>query len=240
MVFSSVYPSRRVPMSRLRPGACCQPPDILGYYGLFLNGASAILFDHGVWCLRSCRQGQGYTRLFHVHCPAMAASCILIGICYFCGFRRQSGDQMGHSKFLGFYLIWRDGAVPAISRPSGPCPLIGRIRARLQPCSGLLLLFPRFEVDGLMSSWLFRSHSAAWVCLGLWFRMRCSRRHHCARPRGVAIGHMRRRLFVGLLWCCRSGRAKADPVLHDPWHPDHPERITARFILGPTDGAAKR
>ena len=82
-------------------------------------------------------------------------------------------DEMGHLRFLGFYLAAGVGAglVHVVAAPGSAVPTVGASGAIAAVMGGYLLLFPRARVDILVILIIFFRIFAvpAWMMLGLWF-----------------------------------------------------------------------
>ncbi len=84
-------------------------------------------------------------------------------------------DEMGHVKFLGFYLM--SGIAAAFAQyivfPSSWIPMVGASGAIAGVMGGYLLLFPRAKVDVLFIFIIFFKviPFPAWIMLGLWFAL---------------------------------------------------------------------
>jgi membrane associated rhomboid family serine protease len=82
-------------------------------------------------------------------------------------------DEMGHLRFLGFYLL--SGIFAALAQwivePSSLIPTIGASGAIAGVMGGYLLLFPKAKVDILLILIIFFKifPVPAWIMLGLWF-----------------------------------------------------------------------
>jgi len=87
-------------------------------------------------------------------------------------------DEMGHLRFLGFYLAC--GIVAALAQyvtaPVSGIPMVGASGAIAGVMGGYLLLFPRAKVDILLILIVFfRVFSIpAWIMLGIWFVLQLS------------------------------------------------------------------
>ena len=84
-------------------------------------------------------------------------------------------DEMGHGRFLMFYLACGllSGAAHVISAPGSQVPTVGASGAIAGVMGGYLLLFPKAKVDILLIFIvIFRILPIpAWIMLGLWFAM---------------------------------------------------------------------
>ncbi|MBO6791686.1 MAG: rhomboid family intramembrane serine protease [Dinoroseobacter sp.] len=140
-------------------------------------------------------------------------------------------DQMGHTPFLGFYLLGGIGAglLQYITAPFTWVPMIGASGAVAAVLGGYLLLFPRARVDILLALVIyFRIFTVpAWVMLCLWFGMQIFNgvASFGSGDAGVAYWAHAGGFVVGLvvvypLWVRRGGRAFWARL---DGHPDHPE-----------------
>ncbi len=81
-------------------------------------------------------------------------------------------DEMGHGKFLTFYLL--GGLVAAAAQiatdPTSPYPMVGASGAIAGVMGGYLLLFPRARIDVLFIFIIFFRifPIPAWIVLGVW------------------------------------------------------------------------
>ncbi len=84
-------------------------------------------------------------------------------------------DQMGHLRFLMFYLIAGAGAagMQIAAEPYSQVPMVGASGAIAGVLGGYLLLFPRARVDVLIFIVIFVRviPIPAWIVLGVWFGM---------------------------------------------------------------------
>lgn len=82
-------------------------------------------------------------------------------------------DEMGHVRFLGFYIM--SGLAAAglqfAAEPASMIPMVGASGAIAGVMGGYLLLFPRAKVDVLFIFIVFFRvvPIPAWIMLGLWF-----------------------------------------------------------------------
>jgi membrane associated rhomboid family serine protease len=84
-------------------------------------------------------------------------------------------DEMGHLRYLGFYLLGglAAAALQIASGPGSPLPMVGASGAIAGVMGGYLLLFPRARVDVLFIFVIFFRIFAipAWIVLGVWFAL---------------------------------------------------------------------
>ncbi|MBB94087.1 MAG: rhomboid family intramembrane serine protease [Rhodobacteraceae bacterium] len=82
-------------------------------------------------------------------------------------------DEMGHMRYLGFYLASGVGAglIHVLAAPGSAIPTVGASGAIAGVMGGYLLLFPRARVDILVILVIFFKifPVPAWLMLGLWF-----------------------------------------------------------------------
>ena len=82
-------------------------------------------------------------------------------------------DEMGHGRFLGFYLAGGIGAALAqvLAEPYSAVPMVGASGAIAAVLGGYLLMFPRARIDVLfIFIIIFRVFPIpAWIVLGVWF-----------------------------------------------------------------------
>lgn len=117
-------------------------------------------------------QGEGYATVFtsmFLHGGWMH----LIGNMWFLWiFGDNLEEEMGHGKFLGFYLLSgiAAAALQVAVDPASFAPMIGASGAIAGVMGGYLLLFPKARVDVLFIFVIFFRIFAipAWVVLGVW------------------------------------------------------------------------
>ncbi|MBY5932007.1 rhomboid family intramembrane serine protease [Tateyamaria omphalii] len=84
-------------------------------------------------------------------------------------------DEMGHGKFLGFYLAsgLAAGLIHILSAPGSVVPVVGASGAIAGVMGAYLLLFPKARIDILLILIIiFRVFPIpAWIMLALWFGM---------------------------------------------------------------------
>lgn len=82
-------------------------------------------------------------------------------------------DEMGHLRYLGFYMAAGIGAglVHVLAAPGSQVPTVGASGAIAGVMGGYLLMFPRARVDILLILIIFFKifPVPAWILLGLWF-----------------------------------------------------------------------
>lgn len=139
-------------------------------------------------------------------------------------------DEMGHLRYLGFYLLsgLLAGAAHVLSAPGSMVPLVGASGAIAGVMGAYLLLFPRARIDVLFIFIIFFKifPVPAWIMLGLWFGLQIFNGigidpqaggvAYWAHAGGFAIG-----LLLALpLWLARGGPAF---WRRNDGHPPHPE-----------------
>ncbi len=139
-------------------------------------------------------------------------------------------DQMGHGRFLAFYLACGLAAALAqiLPDPGSDVPMVGASGAIAGVMGGYLLLFPRARVDILIIFIVFfRVFSIpAFVMLGLWFALQLfSGIGHATEAGGVAywahVGGFVAGLILALpLWLRRGGSGWWQEHAGRPPHPD--------------------
>lgn len=84
-------------------------------------------------------------------------------------------DEMGHGRFLLFYLAGglAAAALQVAADPASPLPMVGASGAIAGVMGGYLLLFPKARVDVLFIFVIFFRVFAipAWIVLGVWFAL---------------------------------------------------------------------
>lgn len=138
-------------------------------------------------------------------------------------------DQLGHGKFLVFYLfggVCATLAHVAVNANSG-VPLVGASGAIAAVMGGYLLLFPKAKVDILLIIVIiFKVFPIpAWVMLGLWFVFQVFNGAAAGADSGVAYWAHAGGFVVGIglmlpWWLRRGGMAFWDRV---HMHPPNPE-----------------
>ncbi len=139
-------------------------------------------------------------------------------------------DELGHGRFLGFYLA---GGVAAsllqiAAAPGSTVPMVGASGAIAAVLGGYLLLFPRARVDVLIIIvFIVRILPVpAWTMLGLWFALQLFNGvATTGQSGGVAYwahagGFVAGFALVLPLWLGRGGPGY---WRRTGWHPPHPE-----------------
>lgn len=148
----------------------------LSYAGLFsdaraLNG---FFFDYAIIPARVA-SGAGYDTLMtsmflHGGWMHLFGNMLFLFI-----FGDNVEDEMGHLKFLGFYLASgiAAGLVHVLSAPGSVVPTVGASGAIAGVMGGYLLLFPKARVDILLILIVFFRvfPIPAWIMLAVWFAL---------------------------------------------------------------------
>ncbi|MEY8801817.1 rhomboid family intramembrane serine protease [Leisingera sp. XS_AS12] len=149
-------------------------------------------------------------------------------------------DEMGHLRFLLFYLVSGIGAglIHVISAPGSMVPTVGASGAIAGVMGGYLLMFPRARVDILLVLVIyFRIFTIpAFVMLGVWLVMQFFGGLR-ADPNlgGVAYWAHAGGFVTGLLlclplWLRRGGPAYWSRTAGQPPHPERPPSYAASRI----------
>ena len=84
-------------------------------------------------------------------------------------------DEMGHAKYLGFYILCGFAAAFAqyIAAPQSRIPMVGASGAIAGVMGGYLLLFPKARIDVLFIFIIIFKviPFPAWLMLGIWFAL---------------------------------------------------------------------
>ncbi len=211
----------------------------LSYVGIMDNdrAMSRLLFE---WAIIPARisHGEAYDSLLssmfmHGGWMHLAGNMLFLWI-----FGDNLEDDLGHAKFLGFYLACGIGAglTHVLAAPDSVVPTVGASGAIAGVMGGYLLLYPRARVDVLLILIVFFRifPIPAWIVLAVWFGMQFVG-GLAADPDmgGVAYWAHAGGFVIGLilaipLWLRLGGPAYWEQT-HG--HPPHPE---ARYKLGPS------
>ncbi len=141
-------------------------------------------------------------------------------------------DEMGHVRFLGFYLAAGVGAslIQIYMAPYSQVPTVGASGAIAGVLGGYLLLYPKARVDILIIFIVFFRvfPIPAWIVLGVWFAMQVfGGIGSDANAGGVAYWAHVGGFAVGLaltlpLWLRRGG---VEYWARTHGHPQHPEHV---------------
>ncbi|MBW6418263.1 rhomboid family intramembrane serine protease [Celeribacter sp. PS-C1] len=135
----------------------------------------ALLQIYSDWALLPARisYGDGYFTFFtsmfmHGGFLHIAGNMLFLWI-----FGDNLEDEMGHLRYLGFYLTCglAAGLAQYLADPSSRVPMVGASGAIAGVMGGYLLLFPKARVDVLFIFIIFFKvfPMPAWIMLGLWF-----------------------------------------------------------------------
>ena len=139
-------------------------------------------------------------------------------------------DEMGHARYLGFYLVsgLAAAALQVAADPASTVPMVGASGAIAGVMGGYLVMFPRAKVDVLFIFLIFFRIFAipAWLVLGVWFGIQLF--SGAITPTdGDAVAYWAHAggFLAGLalvlpLWLARGGR---DFWRRTEGHPAHPE-----------------
>ncbi len=203
----------------------------ISYYPLLSSNAQAAAFfkDYGL-VPSAFSEGRAASSVFtsmflHGGIMHLAGNMLYLWI-----FGDNLEDEMGHAKFLGFYLASGVGAALAqvLSNPDSGIPMVGASGAIAGVLGGYLLLFPKARVDVLfIIVIIFRIVPIpAWIVLSVWFGLQVfSGASTPADVGGVAYWAHAGGFIAGLalvvpLWLKRGGPQFWEST-HG--HPDHPE-----------------
>ncbi|SMX33035.1 rhomboid family intramembrane serine protease [Actibacterium lipolyticum] len=146
-------------------------------------------------------------------------------------------DELGHVRFLGFYLLSGFAAAFAqyAAEPQSMVPMVGASGAIAGVMGGYLLMFPKARVDVLFIFIIFFRifPLPAWVMLGVWFGLQLVS-GALADPEtgGVAYWAHAGGFVAGLLlmlpvWMARGGQAYWTQTHGHPPHPEAQYRRTS-------------
>lgn len=207
----------------------------VGYVGLF-SDARAInmfFFDWAIIPLRIIQGDGAYTLVtsmfLHGGWMHLAGNMLFLFI-----FGDNMEDEMGHFRFLAFYLAAGivAGLIQVVSAPYSDVPMVGASGAIAGVMGGYLLLFPKARVDILLILIIiFRVFPIpAWIMLLIWFGMQFIGGIGTDPTQGGvaywahAGGFVAGMLLTVPLWLRRGGPrfwARTDG------HPPHPETVYA-------------
>ena len=211
----------------------------LSYAGL-LGDQRALSQFYYHWAIIPARlaSGEGYGTLIssmflHGGFMHLAGNMLFLWI-----FGDNLEDEMGHLKFLAFYLVCGIGAglIHVLSAPWSTIPTVGASGAIAGVMGGYLLLFPKARVDILLILIVYIRvfPIPAWIMLAIWFGMQfVGGLGSNPEAGGVAYWAHAGGFVIGLaltmpLWL-RLGAAGFWNVTHG--HPPHPE---ARYRISPS------
>ncbi len=214
----------------------------LGYAELLANhGALATFFDS--WALFPARLSEGrdlhglLTSMFlHGGWMHLLGNMLFLYI-----FGDNLEDEMGHSRYLLFYLASgiAAGLIQAASDPLSTVPTVGASGAIAGVMGGYLLLYPKAKVDVLFIFVIFfRIFSIpAWICLGGWFALQLFNGlgsdptlggvAYWAHAGGFVVGFALTLPF----WLRRGGRGYWQVTEGRPPHPEATYKLSRSRIL---------
>ena len=132
-------------------------------------------------------------------------------------------DEMGHLRYLGFYLFCglAAGLAQSMAAPDARVPMVGASGAIAGVLGGYMLLFPKARVDVFLFFIIFFKvvPLPAWLMLGLWFAFQIIGEIGASGDGGVAyLAHIGGVLATYPLWLRRGGRAFWDRTDGAPPH----------------------
>ena len=140
-----------------------------------LNNYSTMSEIYGTWALIPVQINYGYgyqtlitSAFLHGGLMHLAGNMLFLHI-----YGDNLEDEMGHIKFLIFYLLCAvaAGGIQTVSAPLSDIPVVGASGAVAGVMGGYLLLYPKAKVDVLLILVIyFKIFSLyAWIVLSLWF-----------------------------------------------------------------------
>jgi membrane associated rhomboid family serine protease len=149
-------------------------------------------------------------------------------------------DQMGHLKFLGFYLLsgLAAAALQIAADPYSQVPMVGASGAVAGLMGGYLLMYPKARVDVLLFIIIFVRiiPVPAWLMLGVWLALQLfSGTFAPTDGGGVAYwahvgGFLAGLVMVVPLWLARGGPAFWNRTHGKPDHPATQYEVTRSRI----------
>lgn len=149
-------------------------------------------------------------------------------------------DEMGHGRFLLFYLVCGIGASAAhvMAAPNSDIPLVGASGAIAGVMGGYLLMFPKARVDVLLILVIFFKviPVPAWIMLAFWFGLQLfNGLGTAADAAGVAYWAHAGGFVLGLIltipvWMRRGGTAFWQRTDGLPPHPEHRYRYVRSTV----------
>jgi membrane associated rhomboid family serine protease len=142
------------------------------------SNSDAALYDiYAQWALIPARVSTGdgaYTFIssmfMHAGFMHLAGNMLFLWI-----FGDNLEDEMGHAKYLGFYLFCGiiAGLAQYLTGPMATVPMVGASGAIAGVMGGYLLLYPKAKIDVLLILIIFFRvfQVPAWMMLGLWALM---------------------------------------------------------------------
>ena len=193
---------------------------------------------YAAWALipNQIRQGQGFETLItsafmHGGFFHLAGNMLFLHI-----YGDNLEDEMGHGKFLWFYLscALAAGLAQVMSDPLSSVPVVGASGAVAGVMGGYLLLYPRAKIDVLFIFVIFFKifYLPAWIILWFWFALQLFN--------GALIPLMRQALHIGRISGDFSRASSLYSPLHAAWrtrilqategHPHIPKRNIACLL----------
>lgn len=137
----------------------------------------ALLSIYSDWALLPARisSGDGFYTVFtsmfmHGGFMHIAGNMLFLWI-----FGDNLEDELGHLRYLGFYLLsgLAAGLAQYLAAPLSRVPMVGASGAIAGVMGGYLLMFPKARVDVLFIFIIFFKvlPMPAWIMLGLWFAL---------------------------------------------------------------------
>ena len=154
-------------------------------------------------------------------------------------------DEMGHGKYLGFYLFCgvAAGVAQFMTGTTSRVPMVGASGAIAGIMGAYLLLYPKAKIDILLIFIVFFNVFTvpAWVMLGIWAVLQLFGGISATEAGGVAYmahlgGFVAGIIVVYPRWLALGGRAYWDRTFG---HPDHPE-AEYRFVKTSVPGVRRR
>lgn len=189
----------------------------------------ALLSLYSTWALVPARisMGDGYYTVFtsmfmHGGIMHLGGNMLFLWI-----FGDNLEDEMGHVRYLGFYLLCgvAAGMAQYIAAPDARVPMVGASGAIAGVLGGYMVLFPKARVDVFVFFIIFFKvfPLPAWVMLGLWFGIQVLGEAGSNSGAGVAYlahigGFVAGVVATVPLWLKLGGRAYWDRTHGAPPH----------------------
>lgn len=196
------------------------------------NNNTALYDIYANWALVPARLSSGagsYTLLssmfMHAGFMHLAGNMLFLWI-----FGDNLEDEMGHGKYLGFYIFCGvlAGLAQFIAGPTASVPMVGASGAIAGVMGGYLLLYPKAKIDILLILIVFFKvfPVPAWVMLGLWAIMQILGGFSATSDSGgvAYLAHLGG-FITGIVvvyprWLALGGRAYWDRTFGHPAHPE--------------------
>ncbi|MFT6425318.1 MAG: membrane associated rhomboid family serine protease [Celeribacter sp.] len=191
------------------------------------------LFDiYSSWALVPARVSSGdgaytfFTSMFmHASFVHLAGNMVFLWI-----FGDNLEDEMGHGKYLGFYIFCGviAGLAQFLPEPNAGVPMVGASGAIAGIMGAYLLLYPKARIDILLILIVFFKvfQVPAWVMLGLWAIMQIiGGISATSEAGGVAYWAHLGGFIAGIVvvyprWLSLGGRQYWDRTFGQPRHPE--------------------